>query len=208
MNMKKHESPYYTTPGQGQKQLLDERDGCRIEREILSGRACDISDLGKSLQLPCSDSTLRRALYKMGMHGGLCRKKPYLKLVHVCKRKAWACKFQKWTPFQWHIVWFSDESKYKLFGSDGKIYCWRRVGEEFHPRNTIPTVKGSTGKVNVWGVILYHGVGQLHCVVGNMDSEQLEGILEDSLLHSFDDHRTDPTYPFYAMDNDPKHSSR
>jgi hypothetical protein len=41
-----------------------------------------------------------------------------------------------------------------------------------------------------------------------MDSEQLEGILEDSLLRSFDDRQTDPTYPFYAMDNDPKHSSR
>jgi transposase len=207
-NMKKHESPYYTTPGRGRKQLLDERDGRRIEREILSGRARDISDLRKSLQLPCSDSTLRRALYKMGMHGRLRRKKPYLKPVHVRKRKAWARKFQKWTPFQWRIVWFSDESKYKLFGSDGKIYCWRRVGEEFHPRNTIPTVKGSTGKVNVWGVISYHGVGRLHRVVGNMDSEQLKGILEDSLLRSFDDRRTDPTYLFYAMDNDPKHSSR
>ena len=143
-------------------------------------------------------------LYKMGMHGRLCRKKPYLKPVHVRKWKAWLTSSRNGCLFNGALYGFP----MNLCGSDGKIYCWRRVGEEFHPRNTIPTVKGSTGKVNVWGVISYHGIRQLHHVIGNMDSEQLEGILEDSLLCSFDDRRTNPTYPFYAMDNDPKHSSQ
>ena len=74
----------------------------------------------------------------------------------------------------------------------GRYTAGEGLGKNY-PRNTIPTVKGSTDKVNIWGVILYHGVRRLHHVIGNMDSEQLEGILEDSLLHSFDDRRTDPT---------------
>lgn len=206
-NMNKHGTPYYVNRGRGRKHILDERDERRIERELSSGRARDVSDLRKNLGLPCSDSTLRRALYSMGLHGRMRRKKPYLKLKHVHQRKTWAQKYGKWTSFQWRLVWFSDESKFKLFGSDGKIYCWRRVGEEFLPRNTIATVKGSDGKVNVWGVISYDGVGRLHRVVDNLNSQQLEGILEDSLLRSFDDQQVDPTTPYFAMDNDPKHTS-
>ena len=208
VNMEKSGTPYYVTPGRGRKSILDERILRLIEQELFSGCVRDVVEARKNLDLSCDASTIRKALNKFGLHGRVRRKKPLLKPIHVRKRKAWALKFTKWSHHLWHLVWFSDELKYNLFGSDGKKYCWRRVGEEFLPRNTTPTVKGSGGKVNVWGIISYHGVGRLHCVIGNMDSEQLEGILEDSLLRSFDNHHIDPTYPFYAMDNDPKHSSR
>jgi hypothetical protein len=39
------------------------------------------------------------------------------------------------------MVWYSDEKKFNLFGSDGRKYCHRRVGEEFLDQNVVKTMK-------------------------------------------------------------------
>ncbi|GFT81431.1 transposable element Tcb2 transposase [Trichonephila clavipes] len=46
------------------------------------------------------------------------------------------------TPQQfWNEVIFSDESKSKIFGSDGHRMVWRKPNTSHHPKPTIPTVK-------------------------------------------------------------------
>ena len=56
---------------------------------------------------------------------------------------------------------FSDESQFNLFGSDGRQWCEKRVGEEFLPRNVKKQVKHGEGCITPWGC--------LHCIKGNMD---------------------------------------
>ena len=57
----------------------------------------------------------------------------------------------------WNKVIWSDESKSNLFGSDGRIYVRRRVGEEYLAECVQQTVKFAGGLVMVWGVFLLTG---------------------------------------------------
>ncbi|GFV47451.1 transposable element Tcb2 transposase [Trichonephila clavipes] len=57
------------------------------------------------------------------------------------------------TPQQfWNEVIFSDESKFNIFGSDGRRMVWRKPNTSHHPKHTTPTVKHEGGSVMVWGV--------------------------------------------------------
>jgi len=61
-------------------------------------------------------------------------------------------------------MWFSDESKFNLFGSDGKLYCRRGPGEEFEVQNVRGVVKHGGGNIQVWGVLSWNGPGHLYRV--------------------------------------------
>ena len=69
----------------------------------------------------------------------------------------------------WRDILFSDESKYNIFVSDGRLLVWRRAGEALNPKNTIKTVKHGGGSVMVWGCMAAGGVGNLEIIDGTMD---------------------------------------
>ena len=45
-----------------------------------------------------------------------------------------------WTEEQWNMVYFSDESKFNLFGSDGNRFVRRKNGERLSPQCVKKTV--------------------------------------------------------------------
>ncbi|GFV61025.1 transposable element Tcb1 transposase [Trichonephila clavipes] len=47
----------------------------------------------------------------------------------------------------WNEVIFSDESKFNIFGSDGRRMVSRKPNTSHHPKHTIPTVKHGGGSV-------------------------------------------------------------
>ncbi|GFU90131.1 transposable element Tcb1 transposase [Trichonephila clavipes] len=47
----------------------------------------------------------------------------------------------------WNEVIFSDESKFNIFGSDGRRWCGVNIDISHHPKHTIPTVKHGGGSV-------------------------------------------------------------
>lgn len=98
---------------------------------------------------------------------------------------------------------FSDESKFVLFGLDGKQYCRRRPGEELLPRNVKKTVKHGGGNVMVCGCLTEHGPGRLHRVDGRMDAAQYCRILQESLLGTLSDYSLDPSNIVFQQDGDP-----
>ena len=109
---------------------------------------------------------------------------------------------------EWRRVWYSDESKFNLFGSDGRRWCRRETGEELCDRCLDVQVKHGGGNVMVWGDISWNGVGRLHRVEGNMDAAQYCKILSQSLLGSLSDQKTAPSSIIFQQDNDSKHTSR
>ena len=57
----------------------------------------------------------------------------------------------------WNKVIWSVESKFNLFGSDGRIYERRRVGKEYLAEYVQQTMKFGGGSVMVWGCISCDG---------------------------------------------------
>ena len=132
---------------------------------------------------------------------------PYLKARHWHLRLKWAEDHVDWTQEDWDKVWFSDESKFKLFGSDCHQWCRRRPGEEYLDHNVKQTVKHRGGNVMVWGCITPNGTGRLHQVEGRMNAIQYCNILSESLLGTLTNYSTTTSSILYQQDNDSKHTS-
>ena len=79
----------------------------------------------------------------------------------------------------WKSVIFSDESKFNLFGSDGRRWCWRKPGEEFDEIYVRNEVKHGGGNVMVWGCVTAMGMGRIVKIDSNMDGPLYTEILKD-----------------------------
>ena len=103
-----------------------------------------------------------------------------------------------------HVLW-SDEMKINLFGSDGFKHVWRWSGEEYKNKCIMPTVKHDGGNVMVWGCMSAAGVGELHFIEGNMNSDMYSEILQQSMIPSL---QKLGRRAVFQHDNDPKHTSK
>ena len=87
-----------------------------------------------------SARTGRRRLDKVGLFGRVARKKQLLKEQHKKKLLARTQERKTWTTEEWFSVIWSGESKFNLFGNDGRVYVRRRMGEELIPECIQQTV--------------------------------------------------------------------
>ncbi|GFT76459.1 transposable element Tcb1 transposase [Trichonephila clavipes] len=79
----------------------------------------------------------------------------------------------------WNEVIFSDESKFNIFGSDGRRMVWRKPSTSHHPKHTIPTVKHGGGSVmNLWSHL--ERAVQKHQITSK---EQLKSVLQEEWLN-------------------------
>ena len=77
---------------------------------------------------------------------------------------------------------FSDESRFCLHRSDGRVYVRRMVGEELKKDCVQSAVKHGGGGIMVWGCINARGVGILSKVDGRLNGEAYIEILENALI--------------------------
>ena len=70
-----------------------------------------------------SRQTLSRRLQEIGLFNRTPRKKPLISSKNKKKRLEFANRYVIWTYENWGKVFFSDESKFNLFGNDGKKQC-------------------------------------------------------------------------------------
>ena len=142
------------------------------------------AELESESKVIISESIVHRRLHEVGLYGRVARKKPYVNKINRCKRLEYAKNYREKPLGFWNKVLWSDESKFNLFGSDGKVVVWRSPKEEFGPECTIPTVKHGGGNVKCWGRFSSSGMGILIFVDGNMMGESYREILENNLLKS------------------------
>ncbi len=81
------------------------------------------------------------------------------------------------------MLW-SDETKIELFGINSTRHVWRKRNADYHPKNTIPTVKHRGGNIMLWGCFSAKGTGRLHRIEGPMDGAMYHKILDENLLPS------------------------
>ena len=75
------------------------------------------------------------------------------------------------------MVHSSDESKFNLFGSDGKRFVRSKNREHLSPQCVKKTVKFGGGSVMVWGMISLARVGPIVCFHGNINASIYKELL-------------------------------
>lgn len=163
--------------------------------------------LKNELDIDVHPRTVRRALKASGLHAIIKPKKPLLRHKNVKARLEWAKAHVNWTVDDWKRVVWSDETKIDRFGSDGKMYAWKRDSEPLLTRHVQQTVKHGGGNIKLWSCISWSGVGYIVKIDGNMTKELYKSILEEDLLESIKFFEMDLRKTVFQHDNDPKHTA-
>ncbi|GFU83969.1 transposable element Tc1 transposase [Trichonephila clavipes] len=108
--------------------------------------------------------TVRIVLRKHKYHGRVPQKKPYISKANRQARLAFAKMYVKQPTEYWGNVIFVDESKYNIFGSDGKQKVWWKSNKTMHVKNLRPTVRYGRDNQIVWGCMASSDVRNLHFI--------------------------------------------
>jgi transposase len=199
------------TSGSGRKPKLTIRENRIIKRSVLQNRFATASEIRDEVYASTSTSvhtrTIQRELNKIGFRAMKPAKKPLLTARMKKNRLEWAKDKKNWTPEDWYRVVFSDESKFNLFGSDGKTTVRRRSGERFREDCCSPTVKHSP-YVMIWGCITGYGMGSLEFVRGSMNAAQYENTIRERVLPTIEGLTEFVAEPIFQDDSAPCHRAR
>lgn len=194
----------------GPKFVLNTYDERWIIRQIKKDPKISAPKLAVLLQTQTgktvSPETVRRVLRRHNFHGRVARTKPYVNKRNRQRRVSFAREYLIKEVDFWKDVIFCDESKFNLFGSDGKKMVWRKPNEEMLNRNILPTVKHGGGSVMVWGCMSAQGVGNLVFIDSTMNHHMYLNILKQNLKSSAENMGILNSFKFY-QDNDPKHKA-
>lgn len=164
------------------------------------------TDVASTSGTTVSSQTIRNILHKAQLRGRIPRKKPFISEVNRQKRLQFAKDYVDKPVEFWKNVIFSDESKFNIFGSDGRKYVWRKRNSALLTKNLRATVKHGGGHVMLWGCMAYNGVGNISFIEGNMNAHSYIDILRGNLLRSAEKLEIQTSY-YFQQDNDPKHTA-
>lgn len=122
---------------------------CRL---ALNHHLHSASQLKRQWQEQVSLSTIYRRLRSSGIRRRKRAIVPFLSPANVESRLQWSMARAHWREV-WNRVVFTDESRFRRFGNDGRIRVWRRGGERFLNRNVTCRLQAGGGSVHVWGAI-------------------------------------------------------
>lgn len=210
INKWKNEGTLINKTGRGRKKILSPANEKFISRIIQKDPGKSINNLTAEVSTmigkPLSKETVRRTLRMSGFNGRIARRKPFISEVNRKKRLEFARTYINHPPEFWENVIFTDESKFNIFGSDGKKIVWRKANTELNKENLCATVKHGGGNVMVWGCMAAAGVGNIVFIESTMDKMQFLDILKNNLKPSAIKLGLSDKF-WYQQDNDPKHTA-
>ena len=209
--LKKHDKLadfYAVAPKTGRPRKLTPRDAKLGARMLAKAEVANAAELQKKVFPHVGLRTVHRNLYEQGLVARVRRKVPFLSKIQKSRRRSWALEHATWKGEDWDKVIFSDESKFMLFKSDGRQYCWIKPGQALDDRFTQKTVKHGGGSIMVWGCITSKGMGRLYRIDGIMKGPDYVEILDKQFLGTLKDRKLRKTHILFQQDNDPKHTSK
>jgi transposase len=192
----------------GRPSKLSPHDHRYLSRLICSRKADNASQLLKITGFAVSKQTVRNALKKEGMKAIVKAKKPLLKIRHKRARLEFARKYRDWTIEDWKQVIWSDETKINRFGSDGRVWVWKKSEHMRTEQHMKPTVKKGGGSLMIWGCMTPQGVGFMCKIDGTMNGELYREILDDNLMDTLKYYHIPRDKFIFQQDNDPKHTAK
>ncbi|GBL88194.1 Transposable element Tc1 transposase [Araneus ventricosus] len=136
-------------PGSRRPRGTTEREDHRIRRTAVSHRTASAA-VGTTV----TQRAVRNRLLDAQLHAR--RPVACIPLIprHCRLRRQWCQARVQWRA-EWRSVVFSDESRFCLGASDGRVLIRRRPGERLQPNCLRPRHTGPTPGVMVWGAISY-----------------------------------------------------
>ena len=163
-------------------------------------------DMNSSSGVNVSRQTVSRRLQEIGLFNRTPEKKPLVSSKNKKKRYQFANRHVVWTYEQWAKVFFSDESKFNLFGNDGKNYVKRRNGERLSAKCTKKTVKFGGGSVMVFGMFSSQGTTPLVRLHTRVNAQIYKTIVQDHVVPIIRNSGIDRA--IFIQDNAPCHKAK
>ncbi|GBM29648.1 hypothetical protein AVEN_125295-1 [Araneus ventricosus] len=141
-------------PGSGRPRGTTEREDRRIRRTAVSHRTASAAEIRAAVGTTVTQRTVRNQLLDVQLRA----RRPVacipLTPRHCRLRRQWCQARAQWRA-EWRSVVFSDDSRFCLGASDGRVLIRRRPGERLQPNCLRPRHTGPTPGVMVWGAISY-----------------------------------------------------
>ncbi len=109
---------------------------------------------------------------------------PLLSSKNRKRRLQFAQVHQNWTIEDWKNVAWSDESRFLLRYSDGRVRIWRKEHESMDPSCLVSTVQAAGGGVMVWGIFSWYTLGPLVPIEHRLNATAYLSIVADH-VHPF-----------------------
>ncbi|GFT84625.1 HTH_Tnp_Tc3_2 domain-containing protein [Trichonephila clavipes] len=137
--------------GRGRKSILSDVAKRKVLKDINIDPKLSVvklaAETSRIMGRSISAETVRNVIRHAGYSSRVARKKLFIRLQNQKKRLEFTKTHQLKTDNFWKKVIFSDESKFNIFGSDGRRTVWRKLNTVLDPKNLRPTVKHGGGSV-------------------------------------------------------------
>jgi transposase len=143
-------------PRSGKPRVTSDRDDRALQRSVRR-MSFATSPVLKQQWLPnrrLSTRTVRNRLKSAGLKSRRVIKRPLLADRHRQTRLSWCLTRRGWNIRTWRKIHWSDESRFLLHVTDGRMRVWRHTNTAYTPRNIQPTVHYGGGSVMVLGASL------------------------------------------------------
>ncbi len=122
----------------GRKCLVDVRGQRRMDRLVRDDRKATVTQItthyNQGMQNTISERTTHRTLKQMGSSSRRPHRVPLLSDKNRTRRLQFTQDHQNWTIEDWKNVAWSDESRFLLRHSDGRVRIWHKEFESMdHP---------------------------------------------------------------------------
>ncbi|GBO37993.1 hypothetical protein AVEN_209798-1, partial [Araneus ventricosus] len=128
----------------GRPAKLTKRDQRFIIRKFVKSPCLSALKVSTEFNEKCSTSispeTVRRVLRAAGLNRRSARRKLFVSGKNRKLRLSFTKSMLNKPETYWNNVLFADESKFYIFGSDGRIMVLRRKNEELNNKNLVGTV--------------------------------------------------------------------
>ena len=176
--------------------LKDRFKSCTEIKRVMNSTSC----------VNVSRQTVSRQLQEIDLFNWTPRKKPLVSSKNNKKRLEFANSYVIWTYENWAKVFFSDESKFNVFGNDGKNNVKRRIGERLSAKCTKKTVEFRGGSVMVFGMFSSQGTTPLVRLQTRVNAQIYKNIVQDHVVPIIRNSGFDRAT--FMQDNAPYHKAK
>ena len=185
----------------------------RYVRNLASSGKCSTAveiryDLRDTCGISASTNTILRTLRRHGYKSRTKSKRAKLQKVDMRKRRDFVATYKSWEPNDFDKVIWSDETRIRLSGSDGRERCFRRDGQVLKDHHVNPVSKSGHDSIHVWGCFLANGIGYLCRIHGNMDAATYKAVLENELMDTVKWYKLKRKDILFQQDNASSHTAK